>query len=343
MRINKLEDVEKIKVDTGRLFFSAQHDEIKMGLTTDIYFIKTLEVLRYLKKEDAVVKAEIFARRDGIFCGLPEVLNLLKDIDCKVYSLEEGESFSAKEVVMRIEGKYTEFGIFETPILGILASSSAWATAAHECKQAAGDKPILCFGARHIHPSVAPVMERAAKVGGADGVSCILAAKILGISPSGTIPHAAILIAGATEEVAIAYDKVIPEDSPRIILVDTFKDEAQEALDIARILKERLHGIRLDTPGERGGVTPELVYEVRKRLDLEGFSHVKIFVSGGLYPEKIKALSEAGADAFGVGSYISSAPPIDMTMDIKEVDGKPVAKRGRIPGVTINTRLKRVK
>ena len=343
MRINKLEDVEKIKVDTGRLFYSAQHDEIKMGLTTDIYFIKTLEVLRYLKKEDAVVKAEIFARRDGIFCGLPEVLNLLKDIDCKVYSLEEGESFSAKEVVMRIEGKYTEFGIFETPILGILASSSAWATAAHECKQAAGDKPILCFGARHIHPSVAPVMERAAKVGGADGVSCILAAKILGISPSGTIPHAAILIAGATEEVAIAYDKVIPEDSPRIILVDTFKDEAQEALDIARILKERLHGIRLDTPGERGGVTPELVYEVRKRLDLEGFSHVKIFVSGGLYPEKIKALSEAGADAFGVGSYISSAPPIDMTMDIKEVDGKPVAKRGRIPGVTINTRLKRVK
>lgn len=70
---------------------------------------------------------------------------------------------------------------------------------------------------------------------------------------------------------------------------------------------------------------------------------MKIFVSGGLYPEKIKALSEAGADAFGVGSYISSAPPIDMTMDIKEVDGKPVAKRGRIPGVTINTRLKRVK
>ncbi|AZT89927.1 nicotinate phosphoribosyltransferase [Caldicellulosiruptor changbaiensis] len=343
MRINRLEDVEKLKVNTGRLFFSAQHDEIKMGLTTDIYFIKTLEVLRYLKREDAVVKAEIFARRDGVFCGLPEVLNLLKDVDCKVYSLEEGESFSAKEVVMRIEGKYTEFGIFETPILGILASSSAWATAAHECKQAAGDKPILCFGARHIHPSVAPVMERAAKVGGADGVSCILAAKILGISPSGTIPHAAILIAGSTEDVAVAYDKVIPEDSPRIILVDTFKDEAQEALDVARILKERLQGIRLDTPGERGGVTPELVYEVRRRLDLEGFSHVKIFVSGGLYPEKIKALSEAGADAFGVGSYISGAPPIDMTMDIKEVDGKPVAKRGRIPGVTENKRLKRVK
>lgn len=342
MIIKSLQDVERLRIGE-RSFFSAQHDEIKMGATTDIYFVKTIEVLKHLKKDDAYVKAEIFARRDGIFCGLPEVLNLLKDVDCEIYSLEEGENFSAKEVVMRIEGRYSEFGIFETPILGILASSSAWATAANECKIAAGDKIVLCFGARHIHPSVAPVMERAAKIGGADGVSCILAAKILGILPSGTIPHAAVLIAGNTEDVAVAYDEVIPEDSLRIVLVDTFKDEAQEALDVARILKDRLHGIRLDTPSERGGVTPELVYEVRKRLDQEGFSHVKIFVSGGLTPERIKILSEAGVDAFGVGSYISSASPIDMTMDIKEVNGKPIAKRGRIPGVTENKRLKRVK
>ena len=51
------------------------------------------------------------------------------------------------------------------------------------------------------------------------------------------------------------------------------------------------------------------------------------------------ALAEAGADAFGVGSYISSAPPIDMTMDLKEVNGQPRAKRGRVPGRTPNPRL----
>ncbi|MFS8664132.1 MAG: extracellular solute-binding protein, partial [Limnochordales bacterium] len=50
----------------------------------------------------------------------------------------------------------------------------------------------------------------------------------------------------------------------------------------------------------------------------------------------------AGADAFGVGSYISGAPPIDMTMDLKEVDGRPVAKRGRIPGRTPAPRLVRM-
>lgn len=53
-------------------------------------------------------------------------------------------------------------------------------------------------------------------------------------------------------------------------------------------------------------------------------------------------LVEAGVDAFGVGSFISRAPAIDMTMDIKEVEGKPVAKRGRIPGITVSPRLRKV-
>jgi nicotinate phosphoribosyltransferase len=65
-------------------------------------------------------------------------------------------------------------------------------------------------------------------------------------------------------------------------------------------------------------------------------------VSGGLTPEKIITLREAGADSFGVGSYISGASPIDMTMDIKMVNGKAVAKRGRIPGLIDNPKLKKV-
>jgi len=54
---------------------------------------------------------------------------------------------------------------------------------------------------------------------------------------------------------------------------------------------------------------------------------------------------EAGApvDSYAVGSYISGATPIDFTGDIKEIDGKPIAKRGRIPGRTDSPRLKVVK
>ena len=53
---------------------------------------------------------------------------------------------------------------------------------------------------------------------------------------------------------------------------------------------------------------------------------------------------EAGApvDSYAVGSYISGATPIDFTGDIKEIDGRPIAKRGRIPGLTPSPRLKPV-
>ncbi len=52
-----------------------------------------------------------------------------------------------------------------------------------------------------------------------------------------------------------------------------------------------------------------------------------------------RKISTAG---FGVGSYISGARPIDFTADLHEVDGLPVAKRGRKPGITPNPRLRRV-
>ncbi|MEW6399566.1 MAG: nicotinate phosphoribosyltransferase [Bacillota bacterium] len=338
MRLSEVPDY-----DPGpRLLYSATPDEVARGATTDIYFLRTYEILERLGRLDTPVVAEIFTSRAGVMAGVPECQQLLAGRRVGVWALPEGEEFGGKEVVMRIAGPYVEFGLLETALLGILASSCAWATAARECRKAARDRLVICFGARHVHPAVAPVMERAALVGGASGASCIMAARLAGRLPSGTIPHAAILIAGDTVEVARAYDRYMPADAPRIILVDTFKDEAEEALRVAQALGPALNGVRLDTPAERGGVTPDLVREVRQRLDQAGFSHVKIFVSGGLDPARIALLAEAGADAFGVGSYISGTRPIDMTLDLKEVAGQPIAKRGRIPGITPGTRLQKI-
>jgi nicotinate phosphoribosyltransferase len=128
------------------------------------------------------------------------------------------------------------------------------------------------------------------------------------------------------------------------VLIDTFKDEAEEALRVANALGDKLYGIRLDTPSERGRVTSDLVLEIRARLDQAGFRHVKIIVSGGLSPDRIRYFKDAGApvDSYAVGSYISGATPIDFTGDLKEIDGAPIAKRGRIPGKTDSPRLQRV-
>ena len=226
----------------------------------------------------------------------------------------------------------------------MLAHSTGWATAAREVVDAAAPDPVISFGARHVHPDITDVLDYAAIVGGCVGASTPAGARLAGLAPTGTMPHSLVLIFGDTVEAALAFDRHLGPEVARIVLVDTFKDEAEEALRVAHALGDKLYGIRLDTPSERGRVTADLVHEVRARLDQEGYQHVRIVVSGGLTPDRIQYFKEAGApvDSYAVGSYISGATPIDFTGDIKEIDGRPIAKRGRIPGITESPRLKSV-
>ena len=246
--------------------------------------------------------------------------------------------------MLRIRGRYRQFGLYETAFLGMLAQSTGWATAAREVVDAAAPEPVISFGARHIHPDITDVLDYAAIVGGCVGASTPAGARLAGLAPTGTMPHSLVLIFGDTVEAALAFDRRLGPDVARIVLVDTFKDEAEEALRVAHALGDKLYGIRLDTPSERGRVTADLVHEVRARLDQEGYQHVRIVISGGLTPERIQYFKDAGApvDSYAVGSYISGATPIDFTADIKEIDGRPIAKRGRIPGITESPRLQPV-
>jgi nicotinate phosphoribosyltransferase len=322
-------------------------EAVLSGETADVYFARTIDILRW-EGLNPVATMEVFASRAGMLCGMEEVKALLTRVlpedNREVWALAEGEDMDKKEVVLRIRAPYQSYGLYETAICGMLAHGSGWATAARECVAAARGIPIISFGARHVHPSVAGVMDYAAMVGGCAGCSSIAGAKLAGIEAAGTMPHALIIVMGDTVKATIAFDKHMPPGVPRVSLVDTFKDETEESLRVAQALGEKLNSVRLDTPGERGGVTADLIKEVRAWLDLEGFNKVKIFVSGGLDPERITYFLENGAlvDGFGVGSYISGAKPIDFTADLHEVEGKPVAKRGRMPGITANPRLKRV-
>jgi nicotinate phosphoribosyltransferase len=324
--------------------------EILSGDSADVYFARAEAILAQ-EGRDPLVTMEVFAREDGVLCGIDEARNLLGHVlagadpaETRLEALSDGDVIGRKEIVLRIRARYRKFGLYETAFLGMLAQSTGWATAARTCVEAAAPDPVISFGARHIHPDITDVLDYAAIVGGCVGASTPAGARLAGLAPTGTMPHSLVLIFGDTVDAALAFDRHVPPDVPRIVLVDTFKDEAEEALRVAHALGDRLYGIRLDTPSERGRVTAELVHEVRARLDQADFHHVRITVSGGLTPERIGYFKEAGApvDSYAVGSYISGATPIDFTGDIKEIDGQPIAKRGRIPGLTDSPRLKPV-
>ena len=312
---------------------------------SDVYFLRTRQVLD-AAGIDPRVTMEIFPNSPGILSGIREAIALLERVlpgGSEVWALDEGETLVPKQVALRITAPYLSFGLYETALLGTLAQESGWATAARECVEAAGGAPVSSFGARHVHPLVSARMDYAAVVGGCSSCSTPLGARLAGVNSAGTMPHALILIMGDTVQAVEAFDQIMSAEVPRVALVDTLNDEAMEAVLVANALGERLTGVRLDTPRERGGVTVELVREVRARLDQAGHRHVQILVSGGVTPDRVARFREAGApvDAYGIGSYIASAPPIDFTGDLKEIEGRPIAKRGRIPGITPNPALRR--
>jgi nicotinate phosphoribosyltransferase len=326
------------------LFHTSSDEEIKNAATTDIYFVRTEEILKTRKLDKISVVADVTTSGLpnnwpwGVLCGVEEEAKLFEGIPVDVYSMSEGTIFTPEDhrgfrvPVMMIRGAYGAFCLYETPMLGLICQASGVATQAARVRKAAGEKMLLSFGVRRMHPALSPMLDRATYIGGFDGVSSLSGAKAIRRDPTGTMPHALIIMLGDQVEAWKAFDRIVEKSVPRVALVDTYFDEKIEAIIAAEALGKRLAGVRLDTPSSRRGNFAEIVREVRWELNLRGFKNVKIFVSGGLNEETVKALSAAGAEGFGVGTSVSNAPTIDFAMDIIEKQGKPCAKRGKIGG-----------
>ncbi|MHA1975514.1 MAG: nicotinate phosphoribosyltransferase [Candidatus Hodarchaeales archaeon] len=326
-------------------FFVASDIEIKEAKTTDVYFLRTEEVL---KKEslDLKVVVEVTASsiKDsswGIIAGIEDVLDLLEGMEIDVYSMPEGSLFQKEDdkgvkiPTIVIIGKYLNFAKYETPLLGFICSKSGMTTKTARIRLAAEDKSVLSFGARRAHPAITPVVSYCAFIGGCDGISCILGAEKLGILPTGTIPHSLIILFQDQVTAWKAFDTHVSKVVPRIALVDTYYDEKTEAILAAEAIPD-LAGVRLDTPSSRKGNFKSIIQEVRWELDQRGYKEVKIYISGGLREEDVLKYVEI-VDGFGIGSEISAAPPIDFALDIVALEGKnaewkPVAKRGKFSG-----------
>jgi nicotinate phosphoribosyltransferase len=318
------------------MIYILSEEEIREGKVADIYFMRTKEILeaRGIKRN---VVAEVYTKslpagwKWAVFAGLEEVIELLSTHDVKVRSIPEGTIFYPGEPIFEIEGEYTDFGIHETAILGFICQATGIATMAARCRVAAENRPVISFGARRMHPAISPMIDRSALIGGLDGVSSVASAEKLGETPVGTMPHALILILGDTVETANAFNEIIDKKVNRIVLIDTYNDEKFEALNVASALKDDLFGIRLDTPGSRRGNFKEILSEVRWELNMKGYSHVKLFASGGLDEYSIMDLNPV-CDAYGVGTSISSAVTVDFSFDLIEIEGQPVGKRGKKSG-----------
>jgi nicotinate phosphoribosyltransferase len=340
--------------------FDLPVEKMREGYYTDVYFNHARETLLRDGRHPRVVM-QVFQKQQAVLGGMDEAIAILKlcsdDWDeLTVHALYDGDEIAPWETVMTIEGDYTLFAHLETTYLGVLARRTLVSTNVRRVVEAAREKPILFFPARHDHHRVQTGDGYAAHVAGAIGVSTDAQASWWGGRGIGTVPHALIAAYGGnTVLAATKFAEFGDEDVNVVVLVDFENDSVRTSLEVARAMGERLWGVRLDTSrtlvdrslwDEMGdfdprGVNERLVRKVRDALDENGFERVKIVVSGGFTADRIREFEAKNVpvDSYGVGSSLIRGDN-DFTADIVLTNGLPSAKVGR--GYRPNPRLELV-
>ncbi len=335
-------------------------EKMREGYYSDKYFVRARELLRQDRHRPRVTM-QVFGKAHASLGGIDEAIAILKLCaerwdELVVHALYDGEEIDPWETVLLIEGPYDAFANLETTYLGVLARRTRVGTNTRRVVEAAKPKEVMFFPARHDHWLVQTGDGYAAHIAGAIGVSTDAQASWWGSEGIGTVPHALIAAYGGDTVLASRKFADQMDRSIRLItLVDFENDCVGTSLEVARALGDRLYGVRLDTSEtlvdksvipqmgtfKPTGVNPQLVWNVRRALDGDGFKDVKIVVSGGFTVEKIRQFEEQGVpvDAYGVGSSLFQGR-FDFTADVVMLEGKPCAKVGR--AYRANPRLERV-
>jgi nicotinate phosphoribosyltransferase len=259
-----------------------------------------------------------------------------------VHALTEGEIFFPGEPLIEVTAPVIEAQLIETVVINRASFPSLIASKAARSVLAAPGRRLVDFAARRTQSLEAGLaVARSSYLAGYAGTSNVLAAKLHGLTPYGTMAHS--FVQCFDEELASfrAFAGSFPADS--VLLVDTYDTVAgvEKALVVARELAargERLRGVRLDS-----GDLADLAARTRALLDGAGLDDAIIVASGGLDEHRIAALVGAGTpiDVFGVGTDLgvaADAPALDIAYKLVEYAGTPRLKlspgKGTLAGRT---------
>ena len=335
----------------------------------DKYFLRSKEILQK-ERLNPVVKLNVFMRNAACHVyGINEAIDIIKNYapGAVVHSLREGEYADSCETIMLIEGCVQDVIDLETMYLGVISAETTRRVDGRDIRldeierttraivELSHPRPVIYMGARHWRWDRDAEISRACFNGGAAGCSTDIGAATAGKKGVGTIPHALeAIFHWKTKDASMAilsavqaFDRHIPEDVPRIALVDYANKELSDSLRCGREIGSRLWGIRIDTCGENymegmvpdkpraKGVSVEGVCTVRKALD-DAFLHkVNICLSSGFAdPARVRTFVNAEKDLgmklfdmLGAGEVFYSRV---ATGDIIEVEGEDIHKVGRL-------------
>jgi len=251
-----------------------------------------------------------YLRKTGKF--KEEFLEYLKNLKFTgdIFAIEDGTPIFPNEPVLTVKANVIEAQIIETALLANFNHGTLVTTAAKRITDAAGDIPVMEFGARRARGIDSAVeASKYAYVGGCSGTSNVLSGMKNDIPVLGTMAHSMICDADSEYEAFLDYAKSNPDNC--VFLVDTFDTLKSGVPNAIKVAKDylipngyELKGIRIDS-----GDLAYLSKESRKLLDEAGFNDATICLSNGLDEKTIKSLIDQGAciDSIGAGDNIAAS------------------------------------
>lgn len=235
----------------------------------------------------------------AVIAGVPKALAILKEctgfyennefintIDkLEVFAVEDGQiveydgNASHALPILITRGRFRDFALLKTPILGVLARATRIATNVYEVLQAANGKPVYFFSARYDPHEIQAIDGYAYHI----AVNCYNKVNNLALSDvvstyanaewwdgeiEGTVSHEAIsCFLGNATELMLKFAEVLPVNRIRVALVDFHNDCISDTQRIMSAFFARykecvdggnledasryiLHGVRLDTSKE---------------------------------------------------------------------------------------------
>ena len=339
----------KIKRLTKKTF---QFDpKLRDGFYSANYFLKSRKIVKE-NEPNHTVTMQWFQRRDNaMLCGIDEAIAVIHEFaahpeDLEIYALNDGDIIMSNEPVLKVTGRYEDFGYLESVIDGILARRTSVATNVKEVLDVANGKPVFSMADRQDDYLTQVGDGYATYVAGINRVSTDAQGLWWGGKGMGTMPHALIQICGGDVcKAADIYLKSFPEEKVTA-LIDYHNNVVRDSLILANHLKDKLKAVRVDTSKalidhyfddkdtsgfDPHGVCKELIFALRNALDEAGFNYVNIVVSSGFSKEKIEEWEKNNVPVsmYGVGTSFVNNMTCGFTGDLVVLDGRDEAKEGR--------------
>jgi nicotinate phosphoribosyltransferase len=345
----KLKDAHKIERLTNKTF--KFDPRIADGYYSANYFLRSRQIVLDHAPNHIVTEQWFQRRDDTMVCGLDESIALIHTFahhpeTLLIEALKDGEMIANGEPVLKVTGKYEDFGFLESLIDGILARRSSVATNVNEVVRALRGAGTFSMADRQDDYLTQAGDGYATYTAGIKKFSTDAQGSWVGVKGMGTMPHALIEICGGdVYEATMLYHETFPSE-PVTALIDYHNNVVHDSVDLAKRMGRVLSAVRVDTSMalidhyfdgkdtsgfNPHGVCKQLIYALRNALNEAGATWVKIVVSSGFTAEKIDEWTKEGVpvDVYGVGSALVRNTTVGFTGDLVTLDGKDEAKEGR--------------